>query len=1058
MPPKKNTKKSTTAAAAHADRPRTFREIVLESLDKAHRTAGNMAAVKKLLVSHSREGRLDEVASVFAEITRTVFSQAPQLAPDALRRHNLFLKETCDEVRIALGGCDDVSCAGLEEVAAAGHAQDKAVRLAVALSCSVLIKTLNPQISNDARMTLYDKIALLLKHWMFDKCHLIREKAIETITVFRAKDDLSTCDVTPLLLAASAEDTNPSARRAAVACSLDKSAYFFDVSRATRDVSAKVRQAAWESLGRFKLSHAASYHSKYIEFLSLREIPAEQLPGDFTARIGLGLQDDSASVRKAAKLTLTHTWLHREFQNDVESVLALLPYNKKFSPVVAQELYNHRAQRVAEAASSSSSATTRGFPLKLSPLTVSGLLLWRVSCVDSVECASDETDHILLSVKAYSEVLFDVVQILCDTTGNYRPKIVTMGETADPECVLEILLSLLPVYASAGYLAHTESAVRSQLIKQLSYILRVIPNSDVAAFVSDSVVGINALCARDPTDGREAIATSIAKLSKFLSFVDKQQASFDDPVGYAKRDEERRWNHVRAMHRGHLTPEDEARRDAMDLDKNFLHRMLKIVHEYLSQAQRGDAIPAVCAQVTALSRSQTDDSVRAAAVRCLALQCLINPEMVHTFLPLLMDATSDQSPACAAAAMGAVFDLLCEFGLRFFDIGACGSHDGPAAAAQGVDGRRKLEQTIAQQDVHKIGGPKLVSLLLPFLRSEVEPCKMVATAGFCKLLAANRLDHPLAVTVLADVLATSASDSRKTSHLAAVVDTFAASYSRSQPARLFRVAEAGVIAFRILLATNPTADALLTSFLSRLVQLTDASLLRSLQELDPEYTTRIQRDYAEAQEQEQQGHDEDGGGPKTSKGSLRHPAAGNARIQRELDANSVHEYLMLEFLLECCVPNQPPSVQGVCIGVLRRLFLYRRDETVKNIILSLGDRCMEALTLAEHRETLRQCLRDYRRLAEGSNNSGTVSLLGNPLPDMLRPLLLMAFEDRLSSRAVHIAEMTSRGFNAAVIMPPDATTVARVTGSRSVTQRADEDPFDTETLAQQPRRKASRRE
>ena len=1068
MPPKKQSSRNAPAAAAApaVERAATFREQVLTSLDKAHRTTGNIAAVKKMLVSHCRE-RLDEVASVIAEITRAVFAQATALAPEALRRHNNFLRETCDEIRTVLGGCDETSCAALEEVVAFGHAQEKAVRYAAASSCAVLLKTLNPEVSNDARMALYDNIALLLKYWLFDKCHLVREKAAETITIFRQKDDLHNCDVTPLLLAVSAEDYNPAVRKVTVTMAPDKSTYFFDVARSTRDTSAKVRTAAWEVLSKFKLTHAVEYHAKLIDFLTAKGIPKEQFPADLTARIALGLQDQTVTVRKATKLALTHVWLQRDFHNDVEALLSALPYNSMYSVVVAKELYDHHVLRMHQAAAPASDAAAnheaRGFPLNLKSITISGLLLWRMSCVDSVERVADENDHVLLPVKTYAEVLVDVIQTLIDQSGTYAPKVASLSETVDAETAMELLLSLLPVYATAGYLAHTESAVRTQLIRQLSYILRVIPNKDVAAFVADSVAGINALCSRDPTDAREAVSTAIVKLSKFLSFVHQQQVSFDDPVAYAKRDEERRILHNRALARGHLTAEDTARAETMSLDRNFLSRMLKIVHEYLGQSQRGDPIPAVCAQVTELSRSQTDEGVKATAIRCLALQCLINPEMVHTFLPLLLETANDPSASCAACALGAVFDLIGEFGLPFFDVGSKGTHDtaAQAAGATTADARRKQEHAIAQQDSHKVGGQRLIYTLLPYLRSEVASCRMVATAGFCKLLAANRLDDRLVVVALADILVTSAAEPRKYSHVASVVDTFVGSYARSQAGRLFRVAEAGVLAVRILLAMNPTQDQPVTGLLARLIHVTDASLLRSLQELDPEYASRVKQDYAAAAEAEAEKEAEDEDAPTgratTGKGGLRHAVLGNNRIQRELDANSIHEYILLELLVETSATDEHTIAQSVCLGALRRLLLYRRDPSVTSAILALGDRCLASVKAQENRDALRQYLQEYKRLAEGN----AIPMLVEPMCDALRRLVSISYEERVATRDLQLAEMVGRGFVAAAAVADPAAPAARRGGggTRARQPRAeDPDTFEVDALVQQPRRKTARRE
>jgi condensin complex subunit 3 len=964
---------------------------VVENFQLVHQTMANTAKAKKNLLTRARE---DEqlFRRAVSKVSVGVLNQVPQLTPDTLRRHCGFLRELCKSYREQQQN-DLLAVEILNEIMPAGKAANKSVRLVVVTLFEEVLSTLDPSITTKERQDFYEAATTLLKYRAVDTCPHVREKAVAALASFQAgrKDD----DVTCLLISTLVEDLSAEVRRQVLRGTRNGNGdkrflhvYYSAIVRCTQDISGKVREAAWEAFHRFRWNDV-------VQQSKLNKVDILQV-------ISRGLKDASAPVATACRLTLLKSWLQRDNKDNCIDMLEAIAVDDgdilidhESASRVAKDLV-HASVKV-NAATAPLSARIGCFRLNVAvPLTFAKVLLWKACCKELMDgtlqaqgdvVESEVESTLLLPLDQFAEIVQDTMMFFAKPE-EYKPKKVQLAKVTGAEDLLTLLFSALLIYAEGGFLDHVDNATRCLLLKQLGFLLKVVPDSDPCLFVESIVRGLRVLTARHPEEATTVVHEALNLLFSGIQLRKQFALTFDDVEAFGKMDAERRLELKSLRYRNSLE-RAELLESAIEFDQKFLLRMTSIVFNVLVSSHRMEKLPSFCPHVVQLGRQQCDPQVKTLSTRALAMICLINPETVHTFIPILLRDANEapattgsdkESPArdVAAAALGAVFDVVCEYGFNFFNSSTdrqamAAKPDEPAVASLHGDTsmaeQRKAAEALAAEDaVARQGGSKLLKQLETFLLVDGISQRQVASLGFCKLFACNRVPEECVPRIMAQLLlhtslepssrkglgaATAGSYQAMARQLASSMGTFFDAYSQSSWKRQTLVAEGGIIALRILFLSAPTAIQTMSKLLNQLIRLTDAANLRAVREVDPEFAQSIAKEYREQAEVSplEQTDTTDGGIHRnTSKKSVNVSAAStmtrkvtSARLRQELSRFSLHEYLAEELLIDAVQSPTDSIVPRLVVTSLKKLRLYSTNPKVLSCLLEHVEMAKQSL-------------------------------------------------------------------------------------------------------------------
>ena len=1045
----------------HTEKPTTA-ELHIEQVGRifqqVHQSAAHAQRCKKELLSLGKSDAAQLVKDV-SHVILLILLQVSQITADAMRRHYAFLVELCKSFREVFDS-DELAIAILKAVTPFHNAMDKAVRLAVVWTFEALLKTVDQGNTSEERQDFYQDVAELLKQRAHDKCPQVRAKAVTGVAAFQTgKKD---CDVTQQLIALLCTDTNADVRRQILHAIAPRKefleGYFHGMVRCTRDVVARVRAEAWDALGRFPWRYLTAYaNAKGVRLPEL---------------LAAGLDDANASVVIACRAALTNGWLHRDSKDSCEDFLnsiacgfvlpALQPYER-----ISSELLAYAQKR----------NTATHFPLTLADINTGGLLMWKADCCVSCDTAGEDETQLLPPLEQFSAILQDTVYAYARPEAEL--KTVKFRNAEDSDNMLRILLSVFDIYDDNAYLAHADNTTRASLLRLLNFILKVVPDDDPSLFVDVAVRALKSLAARTPEEATKTVTSALDSLFRSLKLPQRYALGFDDVEAIGRKSRERQQELVKRKvlwRSGESSEQHYAElKEEMDRDEKFLLRMQLIVLAFLSHSQRGDTIPTFCYHIIQMGRHLDNEKVRVAATQSLCLQCLINPDSVHTFMPLIVaDAQENASGtdvSLPVAAIGVVFDLIMEYGLRFFDTakrpghagGAAGAAAGAAAAAAAtataatavvynpdneIEARLQHERELAEADVHKIGSRCLLSTLQSFLQPGNEPKHAVTASGFCKLLSCNRLPADAVPCVVAMLLVhytgalASKKDSATDAYMVDYLGIFFRSYAASHPKRQAQLCEGGLRAFRVVLERNTAMALKLLEFVARL---TDAYTLTLIRDIDPQAAKRATREAAEevigAAEEEEASR-------RSSRATATRSSMQSGRLLRELSRYSLHERLSEGLLLELAHTDLVES-RAVCMeGLERCMYFYTREP--QPFMLHCLDEALAALD-AQHAGALRDRLAAWQR--ELRQRYPAMTLAEQPQVAE-KEELQRRWEAATRARTEHLDALLEAGFGGLASIPPQLTSAAAPAGVKTEVKRErDWDYFDVASIVG-PRKRA----
>lgn len=894
-----------------------------------HKSAAHFHKCKAGLLSYAEKNSSDLIDAV-CRVVLLVLKESPRLAPDSLKRHYGFLTDVCKGFRERFQS-DEVAIAVLKTVESFHNANDKTVRLGVVSIFDALLKTVDQTDTSEERQNFYQGVAEMLKLRAHDKHPAVREKAVAAVSCFQSgKRD---CDVTQQLMALLCTDTSADVRRQILRCVCARKefleGYFHGMIRCVRDVVSRVRAEAWDALSRF--------HWKYITtYAAAKNIALQEL-------IHQGLSDTSSSVAIACRAAVTNSWLRRDYKDDCDAMLGLLIGGSELEP------YEALATVMLEYARKHNKSS-RTFLPNFECVSASSLFLWKANARLSTDAEADDEADVLLPLSQFSTLLQDTVYAYARP--DVEPKTVKFKNVEEADIMLRVLLSTFAIYEENGYLAHADNTTRSSLLRIIGFLLKVVPDDDPALFVDEAVRSLKSLTERTPEEATKTITSSLDSLFRSLKLPQMYALGYDDVEAFGRKSRERQRELIRLrmkLRGGETTQEEfDHLKEEMDRDEKFLLRMQFIVFSFLSHSQRGDTIPTFCSHIIQLGRQQDNEAVKVASTTSLGLQCLVDPGTVHTFMPLILsdanEIVSNPDRCVSLTALGVAFDLVMEYGLRFFDCPASGpshnirhdsSHlsepdatttDPALVSADNLEARLQLEEAMAREDEHKVGGNNLLKTLRSFLRTHSAEKNPIAIVGFCKLLSCNRVPQAQVPEVIADILMhfTAYRLEEKGNVLAAyMVDylkKFFYSFVSSHPHRQSAFSQGGMMTFTVLLRHNPTVALRLMEVVTRL---SDAYVLAQVRDIDPETARQVARLA-------------DGDNPSgaedlslTKNTSLRTAATRTStqsgRLMRELSSHSLHERIASELLIEIAQTDSEEA-KNVCLETLeKRMYFYAKE-------------------------------------------------------------------------------------------------------------------------------------
>ncbi|KAG5474210.1 hypothetical protein CUR178_04323 [Leishmania enriettii] len=897
-------------------------EEVGRIFQQVHQSAAHAQKSKRKLITLGQQGA-SQLCNDVCTVVLLILKQVAQITPEAMRRHYAFITELCKAFRESFES-DQLAIGLLKSVSAFHNAIDKAVRLAVVSTFEALLKTVDQSNVSKERQDFYQEAAELLKQRAHDKCPQVRAKAVASVAAFQSgKKD---CDVTQQLIALLCCDTNADVRKQILHAIAPRKefleGYFHGIVRSIRDIVARVRAEAWDALGRFPWRYITAY-------AGAKGVKMPEL-------LAAGLGDFNASVVIACRAAITNCWVHRDCKDVCEDFMnsiacgyvlpSLSPYER-----ISGELLAYAQKR----------KTNVHFPLKLDDINTGGLFLWKADCRVSCDTEGEDETQLLPPLEQFSAVLQDTVYAYARPDA--EPKTVKFRSIEDADNMLRILLSVFDIYDDNAYLAHADNTTRASLLRLLSFILKVVPDEDPSLFVDVAVRALKSLTARTPEEATKAVTSALDSLFRSLKLPQRHALGFDDVEAIGRKSRDRQQELVRRKvlcRAGELSEESYTElKEEMDRDEKFLLRMQLIVLAFLSHSQRGDSIPTFCYHIMQMGRHLDNDKVRVAATKSLCLQCLINPESVHTFMPLILAESQENAAAATAssskadmslpiAAIGVIFDLIMEYGLRFFDVAKRPPSESRSLynAESGIEARLQHEQDLAAEDVHKVGSKRLLEALQSYLQPGSEAKHAITASGFCKLLSCNRLPAEMVPRIVAVLLIhyTGALASRKESTTAAYMmdylGTFFRSYAASHPKRQVQLCEGGITAFRVVLERNIALASKLLEFVARL---TDAYTLTVIRDIDPQAAKRATKDVAD--EAAGMTEEEEEAQRKSNRVNATRSSMQSGRLSRELSRYSLHERLAQELLVEVASSELAES-RAACMDALEKcMYFYSRE-------------------------------------------------------------------------------------------------------------------------------------
>ncbi|EAN86998.1 hypothetical protein C3747_13g411 [Trypanosoma cruzi] len=972
MPPKK----VAGACCGVEDVGRIFQQI--------HQSAAHFHKCKTSLLKYADKDRTG-ITDAVSRVALLVLKESPRLAPDSLKRHYGFLTEVCKGFRERFNS-DGIAIALMKTVEPFHNANDKNVRLGVVSVFDALLRTVDQTDTTEERQNFYQNVAEMLKLRAHDKFPAVRERAASAVSCFQSgKKD---CDVTQQLMALLCTDSSADVRRQILRCICARKefleGYFQGMIRCVRDVVSRVRVEAWDALGRFHWKYIAAY-------ATAKNIALPQL-------ILQGLSDTSSSVVIACRAALTNCWLHRDYRDDGEAMLELVLDGggglEPYEAISTEILLYCRKQK-----------NTKTYLVNTESVSAASLLLWKASAKLLADAEGDDETAVLLPLPQFSALLQDTVYAYARP--DVGPKTVKFKNLDEADIILRILLSVFDIYEENGYLAHADNTTRSSLLRIIGFLLKVVPDDDPALFIDVAIRSLKSLTGRTPEEATKTITSSLDSLFRSLKLPQMYALGYDDVEAFGRKSRERQRElfRLRMKLRGGETSQEEYDRlkEEMDRDEKFLLRMQFIILSFLSHSQRGDNIPTFCSHIIQLGRQQDNEIVKVASTTSLGLQCLVNPDTVHTFMPLILSDANEivgNSDRCVAlAALGVAFDLVMEYGLRFFDCPArdagYSSHNDHTGAAElgaatvtkhttamaataitfsnnnddatttnttttttttttaaaaasgggltasGVEARLQHERALAQEDEHRVGGNNLLNTLRLFLRSHCTERNPMAVVGFCKLLSCNRVPHTQVPEIIADILmhyVAYRQEEKGNACAAYMVDylnKFLYSFASSHPNRQLAFAQGGMMAFTALLRYNPSVALRLMELITRL---SDAYVLVHIREIDPVTAKQVAR-LAEG------GNQSTEDSTLTKNSSTRTTATRNStrsgHLLRELSRFSLHEYIASELLIEIAQTDSE-EVLDACLDTLeKRMYFYAKE--VPTWLLFVANRALDTV-------------------------------------------------------------------------------------------------------------------
>lgn len=682
------------------------------------------------------------------------------------------------------------------------------------------------------------------------------------------------------------------------------------------------------------------------------------------------------------------------------------------------------------------------FRLDLEDINVSGLLLWKADCRASCDKAGEDETQLLLPLDQFSAVLQDTVYAYARP--ETPPKTVKFRSVEDADNMLRVLLSVFDIYDDNAYLAHTDSTTRGSLLRLMNFLLKVVPDDDPSLFVDVTVRSLKSLTARTPEEGTKTVTAALDSLFRSLKLPQRHGLGFDDVEALGRKSRERQQELVRRrvlLHSGEMTTEQyDELKEEMDRDEKFLLRMQLIVLAFMSHSERGDAIPTFCYHIIQLGRNLDHEKVRVAATKSLCLQCLVNPDSVHTFMPLILaDAQENvvnMDVSLPLTAIGVVFDLIMEYGLKFFDVATRQGHTTYNVENE-LEARLQHEQELAAEDIHKVGSRHLLQILQLYLCVGHEPKHAITAAGFCKLLSCNRIPSDLVPHIIAQLMIHYATtmESRKTDSTAAYMSSYFAmffrGYAASHPKRQEQTMKGGIAAFRAILTRNTSAASKLLEVLARL---TDAYTLTLIRDIDPLAAKRATKET---------GTDlatDDAAQSRSNRSTVTRSSMQSGRLLRELSRHSLHERVSEELLLEMA-SNDVAESRAACMSALEKCMYFYNKDPQPFLLFCLSaamEACRSSYTAVYNRlEEWRSeiLMRAVTAVAEGGDTPAAE--------------LKARWEELLTARHSSLEALLGAGYGAFSSLPPllgssESSTQVKLEPDRK--RDRDADFFDVESI------------
>nr|CCC89772.1 conserved hypothetical protein [Trypanosoma congolense IL3000] len=884
-----------------------------------------------------------------------VLKETPKLSVESLKRHYNFLTDFCKDCLDKLS-CDQVALSIIKMVSPYHNAAEKMVRLSVVSLLEALLKTVDPTNVADERQRCYESVAEILMLRLYDKYPLVRERAACGVTYFQVGN--KGCDVTQHLLILLCTDTAADVRRQILQMVRGQPeflhGYFSSVVRCTRDVVARVRAAAWDALGVFRWESVVQSARKR-KGISLSELIKD------------GLSDSNKAVIAACRAALTNSWLHRDEKGDCKAVVdALISEDELSTPI---STYDMICMELLLSCRRRNMNTV--YAISAEPVTAASVLMWKACAKVSADIEGVDESAVFIPLSQFSDLLRD--KLFSSSRSKKGIESTKINDNFD-FTLCQCLLSALDIYQENGYLAHSDNTTRKSLLECMTFLLKATPEEDPALYVDVAVRSLKALTERTPEDATRAIDKALMLLFGGLHLPKKHSLGYEDVEAFGRKSRERQ-QELAKLRMMTLSGESDGIRHQMlkneiDIDEKFLLRMQYIVLAFLSHSERGDKITAYWSHIIQLGLRQDIDAVKVVSIKSLGMQCLVNPEAVHTFLPPILNSADEivsESEHCVPlAALGVVFDLVMEYGFRFFDCSprgttgrprrSCtmtpealnGTEDGDALyplgsidAENAFNRREQHENNIAEEDFHKVGGENLLKLLRTFLTTVCAKKNKMAVVGFCKLLACSRVPHSKTPEIIADILLHHVAYRRDgkgntgSVYMVDYLNKFFQCYASSHRNRQMLFARGGIIAFTALLRHEvPTAQWLI-EFVAKC---SDAIMLVDIRNIDPEAARQMGRP-----DDELLAEDEENMGARaySSRHTVGRITTQSSLLSRELSRFSLHEYIASELLIEIA-QNKSEKARQVCMTVLGK-HMYFYAKVLPSWLLFCCDKALESV-------------------------------------------------------------------------------------------------------------------